>query len=312
MLSGSMAVAGHPTDSEPGEQVPASGAWSSVEPASSVVARRRSRGWCLIVRPAAMHRAAIVPDHQIADPPFVAVDELRLRRVRVRSQQQQPAVRHRPADDVRGVRRQIQRLAPRAGMPAHQTLRRRRVLFALARRELGEADLAARPEHVVLARPVRRSPPSSPRAARRRRRACRRTRSRRCRTARAAAARPRAACRARPAPACRRHRCATAGCPGCRGGAGRRRRADLVVRVQVGDVADLRDGEPAGPPRAAARPISSGPKRAANRAVVRRSAAGRGRPPPRSGRWPTRCRQRSRRRSGRQDRHRRFRRRTRG
>jgi hypothetical protein len=35
-----------------------------------------------IVRPAAMHRTAIVPDHHVADAPVVPVDEHRLRRVR--------------------------------------------------------------------------------------------------------------------------------------------------------------------------------------------------------------------------------------
>ena len=40
-------------------------------------------------------------------------------------------------------------------------------------------------------------------------------------------------------------------------------RADMVVLVEVGDVADLRDRQaPSSWPRAAARPISSGPKRA--------------------------------------------------
>src|SRR5271165_5135043 len=36
-----------------------------------------------VVRAAAMHRAAIVPDHQIADPPLVAVDKLRPGRVQI-------------------------------------------------------------------------------------------------------------------------------------------------------------------------------------------------------------------------------------
>ena len=123
---------------------------SRVEPTSRVVARRRSRGCDFVVRPAAMHRVAVVPDHQVADPPFVAVDELPLRRVLVQVGEQQPALRHRPADDVRGVRRQVQRLAARSRVPPHQPLARRRVLLALARREFGKADLAARPEHVVL------------------------------------------------------------------------------------------------------------------------------------------------------------------
>ena len=51
----------------------------------------------LIVRPTAMHRAAIVPDDQIADPPLMAVDELALRRVRIQIPQQQAPFGHRPA-----------------------------------------------------------------------------------------------------------------------------------------------------------------------------------------------------------------------
>ena len=74
------------------------------------------------MRPATMHRAAVVPDYQIADPPLVAVDEFRLGGVGVEIEEQQTPLGNRPADDVRGVRRQIERLAMRTGMTAHQPL----------------------------------------------------------------------------------------------------------------------------------------------------------------------------------------------
>src|SRR5579884_3382521 len=97
-----------------------------------------------------MHRRAVVPDHEVADAPFVAVDEAAFGGVVAEVAQQQPPVGDRPADDVRCVRRQIEGLALRPRMPAHQPLPRRRVLLALARLELAKADLAARPENVVL------------------------------------------------------------------------------------------------------------------------------------------------------------------
>ena len=59
-----------------------------------------------------MHRAAIIPDHQVADPPFMAVDEFGPGRVQREVVEQNAAVGHRPPDDVRGVRRQVERLAP--------------------------------------------------------------------------------------------------------------------------------------------------------------------------------------------------------
>src|SRR5271166_4660653 len=61
----------------------------------------------VVMRPAAMHRAAVVPDHQIADPPFVAVDEFGPGRVRIEVVEQQATLGHRPTDDVRGVRREV-------------------------------------------------------------------------------------------------------------------------------------------------------------------------------------------------------------
>src|SRR6476646_2610493 len=48
---------------------------------------------------AAVHRRAIVPDHEIADAPLVAVHELRLGRMLDEIPQQQPALGNGPVDD---------------------------------------------------------------------------------------------------------------------------------------------------------------------------------------------------------------------
>ena len=54
---------------------------------------------------AGVDRAPVVPDHQIAEPPFVAVDETILGCVGAEIEQQQAPIRDRPADNVRAVRR---------------------------------------------------------------------------------------------------------------------------------------------------------------------------------------------------------------
>ena len=53
----------------------------------------------VVVRTAAMHRAAVVPDHEIADLPFVAVDKFRPSGVRVEIDKQQTPFRNRPVDE---------------------------------------------------------------------------------------------------------------------------------------------------------------------------------------------------------------------
>src|ERR1700739_586740 len=47
-----------------------------VEPASRVL-RGQIAGMSIVVRAPAMHRAAVIPDHEIANLPFMAVDEFR-------------------------------------------------------------------------------------------------------------------------------------------------------------------------------------------------------------------------------------------
>ena len=62
----------------------------------------------VVERPGAMHGAAIVPDHEIMRPPDVAIEELRLRGMVGQVAQQQPALRHRPVDDMGRVRGEIE------------------------------------------------------------------------------------------------------------------------------------------------------------------------------------------------------------
>src|ERR1700745_3037921 len=97
-----------------------------------------------------MHRAAIVPDDEVADGPAVLVDELRLRREGDQLLDQRPPLLDRPADDVRSVRGEIEAGAARGGMMPHQRLRHRRQLLENLVVEIGKADLAARAEGAVL------------------------------------------------------------------------------------------------------------------------------------------------------------------
>src|SRR5580704_4853535 len=79
-------------------------------------------GMSIVVWATAMHRAAVVPNHEIAGPPFMAVDEFGPGCVESEVVQQYPPVGHRPTDDVRGVRRQVQCLTVRSRMMPHQPL----------------------------------------------------------------------------------------------------------------------------------------------------------------------------------------------
>src|SRR4051794_16522568 len=99
--------------------------------------------------PSAMHCATIVPDQQIALAPVVAIDELAPRRVLDQLAQQQPSIRQGPANDLRGVRGDIERLAPGPRMRAHDPLRHRRQHVLLAEQQIDEAELRPRPRDVV-------------------------------------------------------------------------------------------------------------------------------------------------------------------
>src|SRR6185312_10233904 len=104
----------------------------------------------VVIGPAAMHGAAVVPHDQIADAPAVPIDEARLSGEGDELLDQPAPFLDRPADDVRSVRGEIERLAAGAGMAAHDQLRHRRQLAADLLVELGEADERARAEDAVL------------------------------------------------------------------------------------------------------------------------------------------------------------------
>src|ERR1700731_4081324 len=97
-----------------------------------------------------MHRAAIVPYHEVADRPAMLVDELRLGREGNQLLEQRPAPLDRPAYDVRGVRGEVEAGAARCRMMPHQRLRHRRQLLEDLVVEVGEADVAAGAEDAVL------------------------------------------------------------------------------------------------------------------------------------------------------------------
>src|SRR5476651_2578862 len=80
---------------------------------------------CVVERDAAMHGAAVVPDDDVADPPFVAVQELRLRRKIHQLAQQGATLVYRPADDLGAVRGEVEVLAPRPRMHLHEAVPRR-------------------------------------------------------------------------------------------------------------------------------------------------------------------------------------------
>src|SRR4029077_6527834 len=74
--------------------------------------------FAVVERSPAMHRGTVVPDHQIAHSPLVAIDELRLGCMLDQIAQQQPSLGHRPVDDARRMRGEVKRLASstRVGM----------------------------------------------------------------------------------------------------------------------------------------------------------------------------------------------------
>src|SRR5712691_10031020 len=99
----------------------------------------------------AVNGPAVVPHDEVADAPRVRVDEPRLSGVLDEVAQEGARLRDRPADDGPGVRGQVERLAPRGGVRAHQALAHRLEALALLVGEVGEAELLAREELGVLA-----------------------------------------------------------------------------------------------------------------------------------------------------------------
>src|SRR6266446_3613153 len=108
----------------------------------------------VVERPRAMHGGAIVPDHQVADPPFVTVDELPLGRVLRQVAQHQTPLRQRPVDDPRLVRCEIERAPERARDRPNERMDRALQLILLARRELEPEDLARVRDRMVGAKPL--------------------------------------------------------------------------------------------------------------------------------------------------------------
>jgi lipid A 3-O-deacylase len=90
-----------------------------------------------------VHRGAVVPDHQVVDPPLVCVNEPVLGRELGQIAQEHAGLGDGPAHDGAGVRRQEQRFAPGDRMRAHQALADRPEGHAFLRREVGEADRLA-------------------------------------------------------------------------------------------------------------------------------------------------------------------------
>ena len=79
-----------------------------------------------IIRPAPVQHLAVVPDHQIARLPLVAVDMLRAHRKTGQLPDQGPALFDRPANHMGAMAPHIIDLAARGRVGAHQGLARRR------------------------------------------------------------------------------------------------------------------------------------------------------------------------------------------
>jgi hypothetical protein len=100
----------------------------------------------VVVRACAVQRAAVVPHDEVAHLPAVSMDEPRLGRKGGQFLEKLAALLERPADDVRGMRGEVERLAAGARMHAHQGLRNRRQRSALLLRKISIADEATRME----------------------------------------------------------------------------------------------------------------------------------------------------------------------
>ena len=96
-----------------------------------------------------MHHGAVVPHHQVADPPRVPVDELALRRVLEQLAQQHAALGQRHAGDPRGVDADEKQFAFRSRVRAHQRPGRGWNRFLLLLGVAGIAQHQARMQRVV-------------------------------------------------------------------------------------------------------------------------------------------------------------------
>jgi hypothetical protein len=108
----------------------------------------------VVVAQAAVHRAAVVPDHEIALRPCVRVDEGALRRELREVADQHERLRRRPATDAADVRREVESETAGRRVLAHETLWHRRTALLLLGREHVETELRAREDQRVLGNEV--------------------------------------------------------------------------------------------------------------------------------------------------------------
>src|SRR6266849_10404997 len=136
---------GRPADEKEDEEKGRSG--GGLRHGRSVAAERGATHVARLVRregPGTVHGLTVVPHHQITHPPLVGIDELALGGVLDQVAQEKARLRHRPADDTPRVRGQVERLAPRPGVNAHEALAHRLEARALLVGEVGKAELLPR------------------------------------------------------------------------------------------------------------------------------------------------------------------------
>src|SRR6266403_4093130 len=107
----------------------------------------------VVERPRAVHRRAVVPDHEVPDAPLVPVDVLALGRVLRQIVQEEAPLRDRPVDDARLMRGQVERAAAGARDGPRERMDRALQLILLALRELEAEDLTRVRDRVVRAEP---------------------------------------------------------------------------------------------------------------------------------------------------------------
>src|SRR5215475_5874765 len=97
----------------------------------------------VVEAPRPVHGGAVVPDHEVTDPPDMAIDELRPGGVLGELAQEQATFGDRAPEDVAGVRGQVQGTAAGARDGAHERMNGAAELGPLVLREL-EAEERAR------------------------------------------------------------------------------------------------------------------------------------------------------------------------
>ncbi len=122
-------------------------AWSAVETGlDGFPGERRSphvASFASVEPSGAMHGRSIVPHHQIAGSPAMAINELRLSRVFRQVAEKHSRLRDRPADECARVRGQEQRLAAGPPIDANEGVANGAEVIAFLTRHVGEADRLA-------------------------------------------------------------------------------------------------------------------------------------------------------------------------